>query len=91
MQIPNESQETVGNILKDGWEPILQWGCVYWCFWDDGELITTVNRAYRDKILLKSKLPLKLIENCEEHFIEDCRRLQKFTVFSDNSEDSGIL
>lgn len=53
--------EIVKNTVKDGWESVEQSGNIYWKFWDDGELITTVTEECRDNILQKSKLPLKLI------------------------------
>ena len=67
--------EVSKELVKDGWEPVVQCGKIYWNFYDCGEKVTTVTRECRDKILQNSKLPLKLIENGEELCIlsyKDC-------------------
>ena len=59
----------------DGWLAVYSCGKIYYEFYDEGQLLITCCRECRDDILIKSKLPLKMI-NTEESAI-----LQRISMF----------
>lgn len=51
----------MSNRGLDGWKPVFTCGEIYWEFYDDGDFLIRCTMAFRDKLLSKSKLPLKII------------------------------
>lgn len=59
------------NTPLDGWKQVYCAGEIYFELFDDGEFIIRCTRKFRDEILRKSKLPLKLINSDIEGLLTD--------------------
>ena len=59
------------NPNKDGWQQVYCAGEIYFEFFDDGEFIIRCTRTFRDEIIKKSGLPLKLINTEIEGILTD--------------------
>lgn len=66
------NQERKGDHSNlDGWLQVFYGGEIYYELYDDGMFVIRCTRAFRDKILAKSRLPLKLIDSGIEGLITD--------------------
>lgn len=53
----------IDAAVLDGWKPVFAYGCIRWEFYDEGEFIIMCTQAFRDELLAKSGLQLKIITN----------------------------